>query len=236
MSSPIFLLRRLFFCIKPTMKVQPSSPSSGSSSASFSLITNWGFVQKVSRKWRKCLLGTDGQSYSMPVCWIMIHIQIQIWRADWSYLDNFCSPQLTRPVSMFPQTLSLPISCIHLKEHLGWGCRSQGGNIHAGSQKMTSCRKRKTEKHFHTYCTFVCYFSLTGVNTWKLGFYFAGHRDLQSFMAESIFPQWNNFKICFFPNFLGEIYQNSPSSERLVSLSRSSSFTCLHSDDLEKTW
>lgn len=50
MSSPIFLMRRLFFCIKPTMKVQPSWPSSGSSSTSSSLITNWGFIQKLSGK------------------------------------------------------------------------------------------------------------------------------------------------------------------------------------------
>lgn len=48
MSSPIFLLRRLFFCIRPTMTVHPSWPSSGSSSTSSSLMVNWGFIQKVS--------------------------------------------------------------------------------------------------------------------------------------------------------------------------------------------
>ena len=48
MSSPTFLNFLRFFWISPTTILQPSSPSSGSSSSSSSLITNWGFVQKVS--------------------------------------------------------------------------------------------------------------------------------------------------------------------------------------------
>lgn len=146
MSCPIFLIRRLFFCIKPTMKVQPSSPSSRSSSTSSSFMTNWGFIQKVSRKSSKW---TSDRT-------ILVEIK-QRWRINWSYWHSFCSLQRSRPFATTPQTLSEPTFCIHLLwEHLGWGCRSQGGNTGAGSQKMTSCGQSMSVA-YSLYLSILCF-------------------------------------------------------------------------------
>lgn len=85
MSPPSFLKRRRFFWIRPTKRLQPFSLSFGSSSSSFTLMTNCGFIQNVSAKGNRVEIQKQRQAHwaileILSVAMVSLVVQIRHWQ------------------------------------------------------------------------------------------------------------------------------------------------------------
>lgn len=197
MFSPSFLLRRLSFCIRPTMTVHPSWPSSGSSSTSSSLMVNWGFIQKVS--------GNSRSEY----WWAGQQHNKKRLRRDCSrtYIVSAAACWHPSPPGFFKLRL-----CPFL-ELIAWeGIRGEVTNLEAGVLAQEVRKWHPVDK---------CDQQNEKDQRLRIG----GLHQLEKYYTVCI------LKISIWA--LSSFYQNSPSSERLVSRARSPSLTYLHSDELQ---